>query len=151
MGASEEEGDTAFQFERVCRLSAMVSKQCASLFLSCSFRALLAPHTPSLFTSSQGSLRDTTGDLNSMAMGQDRFAHCIISLRVEALLNHVCVYTQHSLVFSPLVTCDARLSDSAITGSAVVNRRGAPIAKGSSDENMGGEESSEEDVSDSSR
>jgi hypothetical protein len=113
--------------------------------LSC----LLDPRTPALFTSSQGSLRDTTGDLNSMAMGQDRFAHCIVILRVEALLNHVCVYTQHSLVFS--TTCDARLSDSAITGSAIVNRRGAAIAKGSSDENMGGEESSEDDVSDSSR
>ena len=42
-------------------------------------------------------------------------------------------------------------SDSAITGSAVVNRRGGPIAKDSSEENIGGEEPSDDDVSDSSR
>jgi hypothetical protein len=118
----------------------------------CSSPAVFVLHTPASFTSSQGSLRDTTGDLNSMAMGQDRFAYYIVILRVAALLNRVslCVYTQFLLALSP-TTFDARVSDSAITGSAIVNRRGAAIAKGSSDENMGGEESSEEDVSDSSR
>lgn len=42
-------------------------------------------------------------------------------------------------------------SDSAITGSAIVNRHGAPIPKGSSEENAGDEGPSEDDVSDSSR
>jgi hypothetical protein len=43
-------------------------------------------------------------------------------------------------------------SDSAITGSAVFNRRGAVrIPKGGSEGEDGGEELSDEDVSDSSR
>jgi hypothetical protein len=45
----------------------------------------------------------------------------------------------------------ARRSDSAITGSAIVNRHGAPIPKDSSEENAEDEGPSEDDVSDSSR
>jgi hypothetical protein len=43
-------------------------------------------------------------------------------------------------------------SDSAVTGSAIFNRRGAVrVPKGSSEGEDGGEELSDEDVSDSSR